>query len=394
VQFERRGWSSEYWTGQVIQQFNDFDPVVGHTVSEEVALQLDAMVGLGVNTVTLELRTADQDGNFTFPTCHLNPVLGFQWPQPTATELANLASAFNLIQSKGIKVILVTTNTHMEELPRTNSQTWLSAILNVVKSHPALDFVVFNDDAHVIDTNCDGIADACGDQAEAKLSLGPTAVPATYVTWAISHAMSLGIPASKLSAGTIVGDFFTDSQPPSCPLSTTDGHLWSPIVVMKAIFDSLGIPNNQRLYALSFYEHSKCAMARGLPCVDASPPIWAEQTVQGVFSRIGWGSGARVVAYEMGDSVPVQPTWTTSQAIQNLVRLMAMYGIDGGSFWRWTSFENSEDIDPSLAQPVKLRGVDFNYTPAKTVLECYYTGACRLPPAIRSRPTPAPRPRP
>src|SRR5947207_14465973 len=37
VQFERRGWSSEYWTGQVIQQFNDFDPVVGHTVPEEVA---------------------------------------------------------------------------------------------------------------------------------------------------------------------------------------------------------------------------------------------------------------------------------------------------------------------------------------------------------------------
>src|SRR5690349_113054 len=99
---------------------------------------------------------------------------------------------------------------------------------------------------------------------------------------------------------------------------------------------SLDVPNNQRLYALSFYEHTKCATARGLPCVDASPPVWAEQTVQGVFSTIGSDSGARVVAYEMGDLTPVQSTWTTSQAIQNLLVLMATYGMDGGSFWRWT----------------------------------------------------------
>jgi hypothetical protein len=150
---------------------------------------------------------------------------------------------------------------------------------------------------------------------------------------------------------------------------------------MKAIFDSLGIPNNQRLYALSFYEHAKCTTARGLPCVEANPPVWAEQTVQGVLSRIG--SGARVVAYEMGNSTPVQPTWTTSQAIQNLVGLMAKYGIDGGSFWRWTSFNNSEDQDPALAQPIKLRGVGFNYTSAKTILECYYTGACLLPSVVK-----------
>src|SRR5437773_3226244 len=61
----------------------------------------------------------------------------------------------------------------------------------------------------------------------------------------------------------------------------TDGHLWPPIVVMKQILDSIGVPNNQRLYPLSFYEHRKCATARGLPCVDANPPVWAQQTVQG-----------------------------------------------------------------------------------------------------------------
>jgi len=87
VQFERRGWSSEYWTGQVIQQFNDFDPVVGHTVSEEVALQLDAMVGLGVNTVTLELRTADQDGNLPFLPAISIQSLGFNGRNPRLRNL-------------------------------------------------------------------------------------------------------------------------------------------------------------------------------------------------------------------------------------------------------------------------------------------------------------------
>src|SRR5262245_46585133 len=189
VQFERRGWPSEYWTGQVIQQFNQFDSVVGHNVSDEVALQLDAMRGMGVNTITLELRTADQDGDFTFPKCNISPVLGFQWPQPTITELANLTPFLDLIHSKGIRVILVLVNSHMQEQPPTNSQTWLGAILNVVKSHPALDLIVFNGTPRTVDTNGDGIPDACGIPAEAPLWLGPSAVPANYVKWAIGYAI-------------------------------------------------------------------------------------------------------------------------------------------------------------------------------------------------------------
>jgi hypothetical protein len=127
VQIEERGYPNGYWPGDVIQRFNDYDPVVGHTVSEEVTIQMDAMRAMGVNTITIELRTADQDANHTFPTCHINPVLGFQWPQPTATELTNLPLYCNLAQSKGMKIILVLTNTHMEEQPPTNSQTWLGA---------------------------------------------------------------------------------------------------------------------------------------------------------------------------------------------------------------------------------------------------------------------------
>jgi hypothetical protein len=378
---ERRGWAAEYWNGQVIQQWTNFDSVVGHTVAEEVALQLDAMHSLGVNTLSFDLTTADADDNFTFPTCHINPVAGLHWPQPTSIELTNLQAFFDLAQSKGFKIILILTDTHMEEMPRTNSQTWLSSILNVTKSHAALDSIVFYGDAHTIDTNGDGVPDSCGGLSEPPLWLGATAVPATFIKWAISYAMSLGVPSSKLSAGAIVGDYFTESQPPAGP-DATDGHLWSPIAVLKTIFDQLSIPNYQRLYVLSFYEHRKCATAQSLPCTEAGPPAWAEQTVQHVFSVIGWGSGARVIASEMGDYVPVESTWNTSQAIPSLLGLMAKYSIDGGSFWRWTSFTNSEDQDSTLAQPIKLRGTSFTYTAAETILSGYYTGASALTPPL------------
>ncbi|HEY2102528.1 MAG TPA: hypothetical protein VGH08_04660 [Chthoniobacterales bacterium] len=379
VGFERRGWAAEYWNGQVIQQFNDFDSIVGHKVSDEVALQLDAMRGMGVNTISFPLVTADQDGDHSYPLCHNNPVGGFQWPQPTATELTNLGLFFDLVQSKGMKVILILTNTHMEEQPPANSQTWLGAILNVVKNHPALDLVVFYGDAHTIDTNGDGIPDSCGGQSEPPLWLGPSAVAASYVKWAISYAMSLGMPASKLSAASVVGNYFTDSQPPAGP-DATDQHLWSPIVVMKSIFDSLNIPANQRVYALSFYEHSKCATAQSLPCTDSDAPTWAEETLRDVLLRVG--RGPRIVAVEMGNLTPVDPVWSTSQGLESLIRLMSQYGTDGGSFWRWTSFVNSEDSDPTLAQPVKQRGTSFTYNPVKDVLQCYYTGQCTAPAPI------------
>jgi hypothetical protein len=88
TQFERRGTLSEYsGSGQVIQNWAQFDSVVGSTVSQEVSLQLDKMKTMGVNTITIELRTADPTytGNFTPPDCNEPPVLGLQFPQPTET---------------------------------------------------------------------------------------------------------------------------------------------------------------------------------------------------------------------------------------------------------------------------------------------------------------------
>jgi hypothetical protein len=64
----------------------------------------------------------------------------------------------------------------------------------------------------------------------------------------------------------------------------------------------------------------------------------------------------------MGDLTPVdQVNWNTQHAVESLVFLLNKYAIDGGSFWRWTSFMNSEDADSTLATPVKQRGVNFVY---------------------------------
>ena len=374
VQFERRGWPSEYSPGQVIQNLDQVDAIVGSTVAAEVALQLDSMRRMGVNAITYELRTADPTyipGGFVFPTCNIPPVLGLQWPQPTYVELKNLVALFDLAHAKGMRILLRLTNTHMEEQPPTNSATWLGAILGALKVHPALELVLFEGNTHVIDTNGDGIADACGIPAEPPLWLGPTSAPAQYVQWAISYARSLGIPARKLSAEAIVGDFFVESGAPAGP-NATDGHLWKPVAVLKGILDGLGIPDAERTYALSFYEHRKCATAQSLPCVDADPASWAEQTLQGVLATIGSGSGARVVAPEMGLLPPTEATWSTEQALENLIGLFRVYRIDGGAFWRWTSFSNDEDADPTLAQPVKRRGGAFTYNPVKDVLALDY----------------------
>lgn len=358
AQFERRGWSAEYWPGQVIQGWDQFDSVVGSTVSEEISLQLDQMKEMGVNTITIELRTSDNTytGNFTPPDCNIPPALGFQFPQPTATEIANLPRFFDMVLSKGMKVWLRLVNSHMEQQPPTNSQTWLGAILGVVGNHPALDLVLFEGTPNVVGASC-------GIPAEPPLWLGPGSVPALYVQWAIGYAISQGIPARKLSAEAVVGDFFVDSMP-QAGSEATDNHLWSPIAVEKMIFDNLNIPAGQRTYALSFYEHRKCSTDRGLPCTDLDPHNWADQTLQYVTSVVG--IGPRIVAVEMGNMTPVdRVSWNTQHALESIVFLMQKYGIDGGSFWRWTSFQDSEDSDPTLADPVKRRGIPFLYNPVQ-----------------------------
>jgi hypothetical protein len=360
VQFERRGSPTEYWSGEAIQQFNELDTMLGHTVKDEVALQLDVMRGIGVNVITMELRTADSISEpppFAPPDCNIPPVLGFQWPHPTTTELANLQAFFDLAAGKGLRILLRLVNTHMEEQPPTNSTIWLGSILGVVKNHPALDLVLFDGCIHLDYASCSGEHNTCGVPAEPALWYGPSFVVADYVRWAISYGLSLGMPPRKLSAEAVAGSYVVDSEPPNC--LATDGHMWSPIVTLKRIFDDLAIPEAERTYALSFYEHRKCADTDGLSCLDVPPHEWAEETLQGLRRVVGSASGARIVASELGALSPVEPGWPTQQALESLVFLFEKYGVDGGSFWRWTSFQNSEDEDPTLADPVKRRGVEY-----------------------------------
>jgi len=362
TEFERRGWPSEYHPGQTIQNWTQFDSAIGSTVSQEVSLQLDKIKAMGVNTITFELRTAAPIAteNFTPPDCNLAPPLGLQFPQPTATELANLPLFFDMVESKGMKVWLRLTNTHMEEQPPTNSQTWLGAIFGAIGKHPALDLILFGGNTYLV-PGPNG-STICGIPAEAPLALGPGSIPATYVQWAVKFALSQGLSSRKLSAEAVVGDFFAESQAPAGP-EYTGGHTWSPIVVEKTIFDNLNIPANQRTYALSFYEHTKCfdPYHPSFPCgPDLDSHDWADQTLQYATGVVG--SGPRIVAPEMGDLPPVdQVNWNTQRAVENLVFLLHNYGLDGGSFWRWTSFNTSEDSDTTLAQPVKVRGVPFVY---------------------------------
>ena len=291
---------------------------------------------------------------------------------PTSKEITNLIAFFDLVNSKGIKILLRLVNTHMEEQPPTNNATWLNSILNAIKNHPAFELALFEGNTHLIDTNGDGIDDACGIPAEPALWLGPTSTPSQYVKWAINYARSLGLPARKLSAEAIVGDYFVENQPPAGP-SATDGHLWSPIAVLKGIFDDLSIPDDQRTYAISLYEHRKCSNPQGIPCVEKDPNAWADETLQYVFDTIGRQNGARVIAVEMGLLSPVESAWNTEQAFDSLVLLMQKHGVDGGCFWRWTSFSNDEDTNATLASPVKKRGVNFDYNPVKNVLVKYYS---------------------
>ena len=121
VSFERRGSGSGYFSGEAISNFTDFDPVVRHTVAEEISLQLDRMKQMGVNTITYELRAADPDntGSFVFPSCNINTVLGLHYPQPTATEKTNLGAFLDLLQSKGIRLFCGwSTRTWRNSLPR------------------------------------------------------------------------------------------------------------------------------------------------------------------------------------------------------------------------------------------------------------------------------------
>lgn len=370
--FERRGAPAGYYEGQILHEFNNFDPAVGSTVAEEIGVQLDAMRSIGINTIWLTPSAADAEpGNFVPPACTVNPALGPLFPQPTETELTNLRALFDLIHSKGIQVVLNLSNTHMEDRP--GSAIWLKSILEVVKDHPALYLVLFSGDIHVHHSNTGAYADFCGGRAEPPLFEGPDAPSVQYLKWAIPFAHDLGIPYRKLSAEAMLG--FYSFVAPAPNQFMTDGHYWDPAVVLKGIFDDLGIPNDERTYAISFYERHKCFGLEGIPipCEDEAPQAWAIETMERLFNVIGRDNGARVVAVETGYQASAETDWNTELAWESLIWLYQAYGIEGCEFWLWTNSDTALDLDPAWTPAVKLRGIDFTYNSVKDVLQQLYT---------------------
>ena len=349
VQFERRGWPSGYWSGDVIKQFTQFDDVVGHTVAEGVSQQLDAMRGIGVNTITFELRSSDSVfilGPPVYPECNVSPHVGLEWPNPEEEHLANLVSFLDLVQSKDMRVLLRLVNTRMDDRYRAGSEMWLGSILGSIRGHPALELVLFEGDQRYLDTDGDGVEDACGHQAEPPLWFGPDGVGARYVEWAMGYALSLGLAPEKLSAEAVIGVYVIDQGP----------DLWFTPGVMRTIFERVGIPDGQRTYAISFYQGRRCRFADGLPCEDADPHDWTDESLLRTLHAIGLESTAGIIAPEFGAAAPIEGGWGSVEALESAVELMRKRGVRGGSLWRWTSFDDEEDADTTLWEPVKRRG--------------------------------------
>jgi hypothetical protein len=359
--FEQLGGNKMLLPGDIIQHLDEIDPPSGMRIYDEVALQMDAMRAIGINTITHVVGTAGTSYDHPeFPNCNQGPGFGLQFPSPTALELTNLGRFLDLAASKGIKVILRLTNSQEDDL--TGSATWLDAIFGVVRAHPAaVDLISFDGDLHTIDTDGDGKPDQCGGVSEPRLFLGFQSQQAQFIRWAIQRGMTAGLPPRILSAEAAIGaKVFFDQSPTTMP-GAQDGHFWDTVGVEKQIFDSLGIPDAQRTYGLSFYEMSKCGVLVG--CVDEPRAAWTEELADRVTQIVGAKSGARVLAVEMGNLSPVDPAWPTTRALEHLTDVMEAHGFAGGAYWLWAAPSLDWQTDPKNEQDVKLLGSTFQYTP-------------------------------
>ena len=374
VEFERRGFPNGYYPGDAIGEFglqDQFIPSLG-LVREEIARQMDIMLGFGVNNIVTELRTADSIlVPRVFPTCNVSPSTGLLYPETPTANLDNLVAFFDLAQSKGLTITLRLLNTHMDQSERAPSQRWLGNILGRVGQHPALGLVTFEGDVFHRDTDGDGQIDGCGAIWEPPLNTGPDMPVARYVEWAMNYAHSLGIAWRKLSAQAVIGAYVVDLELGSGP-EYQDRRHWHPLSVMRTVFDRLGVPDEERTYAVSLYEIRKCALASGYPCTDATPEAWANETLLRAWSRIGWYSRSNLMAAEYGANTAIDPSWNTPEAIESLARLMRKFGLEGGNLWHWVNSASADDASPGYSMPIKVRGTTYAYTAAAEALRMAY----------------------
>ena len=382
--FLKRGFASGYYPGEFIHDFDVVNPSVGNTAGEEVGLQLGLMKQMGLNTLLFELRASDPTyvpGPFKPPVCNMGPALGLQYPQPTDLEIKNLLRFFDLAQSKGLKIVLVLNNNHVEEQPPTYNQTWIDSIVRAVKDHPALELLIFGGQPRIVGKGPNAF---CGLPAEPSLWEGFGSQSANYIEWVFRYAHSIGVPYRKLSVEAIVGNYYAMNGAPGYE-GVTGNHIWDPLVVLKQIFDDLAVPDDQRTYAISFDEHRKCDFPfSGLACPqDASPHAWALETIQNVYKVVGTGNGARVIASEftLGTNIPDNSPkgvgyrlipyqdWNTELATEDLLWVMQAYGVDGAIFFPWVSDYDYNESNPIYSEAVLKRGNGFAFNPVKDILQ-------------------------
>jgi hypothetical protein len=354
VYFENR--RSRYGFGSGVL----LEAVAVPSIRREVLLQLEQMRRIGVNEITYELRSENPFGPNEPVGCEDASSTWINWPTPSVNQLRGLRLLLDLAHQKGMRFSLFLNNLHMEA-PRSVNEGWLGPILLTLRDEPAFDYVAFGGDAHLNDFNGDGIPETCGSQAEAPLWFGPDSLQGQYVEWAIRYGLSLGLKPGQLTAEAIVGWLYPPDQ-------------WYPPQVLRTILDRIGIPVEQRTYALSWYLHRRCDPAQWAarpPCSDVDAYTWGTQSVERALDALGEGHAgphrARIIFAEYGRRTN-ETGPPTELATEYQGALMQRYGIEGGSFWLWTDWSlQAVDIDS-----VKKRGFAWNYNPvAKELADLY-----------------------
>lgn len=352
--FEHLGSPGGYYNGEMLRSFD--------SVSRDVASQMDVMRSFGINAISLQLVASDSVlGEAGPPTCSVNPIIGVRWPQPTAIELANLVKFFDLAQQKGIRVLLELAHTHFEASPPTNATTWLTALINAVKNHPALELVTFMGDVHLHTQPTIG----CSVPAEPPLNAGPSSQVYQHVKFELGLARSLGLAPRKVSVEATVGDYTTEFAT-KLNVPGTD-HPYAPVAMLKQLFDELSWPDSLRTFALSYYYRRKCEPQNPLPpCVDEAPSDWMDEEMRYTMSTVGAGNGARVIAVEYGDFP--DGASTPEQSVTGITDVMRRYGADGGAYWTWVETDNTYEAGLPFLEAVVRRGATLQFNPVKGAL--------------------------
>ena len=368
--FERRGAPNGIYDGELLKQFDSLETSVGTTTSAEVAQQMDLMRSLGINAISFMIVATDSASNapnIAPPDCYVPPSAGARWPRPTQLELTNLVKLFDLAQQKGMRVLLDLSHTHFDETPTTNATTWLTALINAIKAHPALELITFMGDVHVNNFG----SPSCGLPSEPPLWLGPQNIVYQHLKLEVSLARSLGVDPRKISAEAIVGDYNIESQAIAQANAPAGSHLYSPIATLKQLFDELSWPDSLRTYALSMYLRKKCASSAPAGCTEVGPAAWADQTMRFVSSTIGTNPGTRALAIEYG--VFTDGASTPEQSAATLTDVMRKYGMDGGAYWIWVETDNVYEASLPFAEAVLKRGATLQFNPVKDALVRAYT---------------------